>query len=422
MRRLTIAVVLMLSAVGGTGAAVQTRPPLHPSIAGVADDAAVEAALAHVKASEPQTIETQIRLTEIPAPPFNERARAEEMRRLFAAAGLQNARLDKAGNVLAERRGAALRPHVVVAAHLDSVFPEGTQVQVRREGAVLRAPGIGDDSRGLALLVAIARALAASNVQTPGTITFVADVGEEGLGDLRGVKALFDDTLKGVVDRFVTIDGTGMSIAHTFVGSRRYRVTFSGPGGHSFTDFGVPNPIGALGRAVAGLSDVQLAAGGDTTFNVGRVGGGTSINAIPAEAWMEVDLRSVDRAALAALDARFQKTVDAALAAEHAHWPAGGRLKVTKTLVGDRPAGETPADSLVVQAAFAATRAVDAIPVTSVGSSDANYPTSLGIPAIHIGGGGRGGDAHAPSEWFDTTESWRGTQRALLLIVALARK
>jgi tripeptide aminopeptidase len=293
---------------------------------------------------------------------------------------------------------------------------------VRRDGAVLHGPGIGDDSRGLAVLVAIARALNQANVQTPGSITFVADVGEEGLGDLRGMKALFDETLKGTVDRFVTVDGTGMSIAHTFVGSRRYRVTYKGPGGHSFADFGTPNPASALGRAIAKIAQFQVPGEPQTTFNVGRIGGGTAVNAIPAEAWMEVDLRSVDRGALEALDARLNQALDAALAEERAQWRAADRLTITKEVVGERPTGATPADSIVVQAAIAATRAVGAAPVSTVSSSDANYPASLRIPAVQIGGGGGGADAHAPSEWFDTTDSWRGTQRALLLTIALAQK
>jgi acetylornithine deacetylase/succinyl-diaminopimelate desuccinylase-like protein len=292
---------------------------------------------------------------------------------------------------------------------------------VSREGSILRAPGIGDDSRGLAVLLAIASALNRANVETPGSMTFVADVGEEGLGDLRGVKALFDDTLKGTVDRFVTIDGTGMSIAHTFVGSRRYRVTYKGSGGHSYTDFGAPNPINALGRAIARIAELQVPADQQTTFNVGRVGGGTSVNSIPVDAWMEVDLRSVDRGALAALDEQFRRTLDAALASEHDRWPGGGRLTMAVDLVGDRPAGGIAATASIVQTAMAATRAVGAAPTTSVSSSDANYPTSLGIPSLQIAGGGRGTDAHAPGESFDTTDSWRGTQRALLLTIALAQ-
>ncbi len=297
-------------------------------------------------------------------------------------------RLDKAGNVLGERPGLSLHPHVVVAAHLDTVFPEGTNVKVRRSGTVLSAPGIGDDSRGLAVLVAIARALNDARVSTPGTVTFVADVGEEGLGDLRGVRTLFDDTLKGTVDRFITIDGTGMSVSHTFVGSRRYRVTFKGPGGHSFTDFGLPNPISALGRAIAKIGEIQTSSESQTTFNVGRIGGGTSVNAIPAEAWMEIDARSADRTTLGVLDGQIHAIVGQALAAEQARWQTNGVLTVTTDVVGDRPAGMTPPDSLIVQRAMTVTRTVGSVPFAAVSSSDANYPTSLRIPSIQIGGGG----------------------------------
>jgi tripeptide aminopeptidase len=412
------AVLVVAIAAGGT--AVRAQSAQDRALAALAAQPAVSEALAAARNSEPQTIDTQIRLTEIPAPPFKEAARGAEMRRLFEQAGLQRVRTDRAGNVLGDRPGAALHPHVVVAAHLDTVFPEGTNVKVRRNGSVLYAPGIGDDSRGLAVLVAVARAMNAASVQTPGPVTFVADVGEEGLGDLRGVKALFDDTLKGTVDRFVTIDGTGSSLVHTFVGSRRYRVTFRGPGGHSFTDFGTPNPIGALGRAIAKIEDIQTAAGSETTFNVGRIGGGTSVNAVPADGWMEIDARSASRAALDVLDGQIQSALDSALAAEHARWETTGVLTMTREVVGDRPAGATPTDSVVVQMALAATRAVGAVPFSAISSSDANYPTSLRIPSVQIGGGGQGRDAHAATESFDTSDSWRGTQRALLLVIALA--
>jgi tripeptide aminopeptidase len=249
----------------------------------------------------------------------------------------------------------------------------------------------------------------------------VADVGEEGLGDLRGIKAIFDDTLKGTVDRFVTIDGYGMGLSHAFIGSRRYRVTVKGPGGHSFADFGTPSPIGALGRAIDKIQELRVPTDSQTTFNVGRIGGGTSVNSIPVDAWMEVDLRSASRAALTALDGQLQKTLAAALAAEHVRWQRPGVLTMTKELVGDRPVGTTPVNSVVVATAFAATRAVGAVPAISVSSSDANYPTSLRIPSVHIGGGGDGSGIHTPSESFDTTDSWRGTERALLLTIALAQ-
>ncbi|MEX2081833.1 MAG: M20/M25/M40 family metallo-hydrolase, partial [Dehalococcoidia bacterium] len=235
--------------------ALATAVPLaqEPSTTAAAllKDPAVAAALRSARAGEPGTIGDQIRFCEVPAPPFGESARAVVLTRAFLDLGLRNVRTDAAGNVLGERPGTAGRPHLVVAAHLDTVFPEGTDVRVRRDGPILRGPGIGDNCRGLAVLVAIARALAEAKVETPGPITFVANVGEEGLGDLRGVKALFGATLKGRIDRFVSIDNAGLHITHRAVGSRRYRVTFAGPGGHSYGAFGLPNPIGALGRAAA---------------------------------------------------------------------------------------------------------------------------------------------------------------------------
>jgi len=412
----------MAAAVIALMSPLQAQDPVERAMSSFARTAAVKAALAAARADESHTIENQIHLSEIPAPSFKEATRGDEVKRLFEQSGLQRVRVDKAGNVLGERPGAAPRPHLVIAAHLDTVFPEGTNVKVRREGSVLHGPGVGDDSRGLAILLAIARALERANVSTPGSVTFVADVGEEGIGNLRGMKTLFDETLKGTVDRFVAIDGTGMSVAYSFVGSRRYRVTVKGPGGHSFGAFGTPNPIGALGRAVAKIAEFQVPADPKTTFNVGRVGGGTSVNSIPVEAWMEVDLRSVDRAALASLDTRLRKALAAALAEENARWHAPNALTMTNELVGDRPVVATPADAAVVQAALAATRAVGAFPLVNTSSSDANYPASLGIPSVEIGGGGRGADAHTPSETFDTTDSWVGTERAVLLTIALAQR
>ena len=382
--------------------------------------AAVKAALAAARADEARTLAEQVEICEVEAPPFKETKRGELYARKFRALGLQNVRIDKVGNVLGERPGAAARPHVVLAAHLDTVFPEGTNVKTTQEGTVIRGPGIGDDCRGLAVVLAVIRALKAGNVQTPGTITFVGNVGEEGLGDLRGVKHIFDEGLKGRVDRFVSIDGTGLGITHVSVGSLRYRVTFKGPGGHSYGAFGLVNPIQALGRAMAAIADFQVPNEPKTTFNVGRIGGGTSVNSIPFEAWMEVDMRSADPAALQSVDAKFHKAVDDAVAAENVRW--GSRaLTVDKALVGNRPAGRAAATSPIVQAAVSVTRALG-FPVTlDEGSTDANYPQSLGIPALTIDGGGRGRGAHALDESFDTTDSWMGTQRALLLAIALAQ-
>jgi tripeptide aminopeptidase len=385
-------------------------------------DPAVKAALEAAKASEAQTIADQIRFCEIPAPSFKEELRGQELKRVFDQLGLQNVRIDKVGNVLGDYPGAAPRPHVVIAAHLDTVFPEGTDVKVKRQGTVLHGPGIGDDCRGLAVVVAIVREMKKAKVQTPGTITFVADVGEEGLGDLRGVKELFRVTLKDQIDRFVSIDGTGVHITNVAVGSHRYRVTFKGPGGHSFGAFGLANPIGAMGRAIAKIEEMQVGKTPKTTFNVGRVGGGTSVNSIPFEGWMEVDMRSSDPASLAAVDANFQKAVDDAVGEENQRWAKPGMITVVKDLVGDRPAGSTPENSPIVRAGLSAATVLGFSANLGEGSTDSNIPMSIKVPAITIGGGGRGREAHALTESFDTTDAWMGTQHAMLVTIALAQK
>ncbi|MEQ1575936.1 MAG: M20/M25/M40 family metallo-hydrolase [Vicinamibacterales bacterium] len=396
-------------------------------------DTAVLAALDAIRADEPRTIEDQVRLCEVPAPPFKEAVRARVYAEAFRAAGLMNVRIDKEGNVLGERPGVAAPgpsrgatsssspPHLVFSAHLDTVFPEETNVKVTRDGSTLRGPGISDDCRGLAVVLAVVRALNGANVRTPGPITFVGTVGEEGLGDLRGVKALFGDTLKGRIDRFVSIDGaTSAGITHIGVGSRRYRVTFKGPGGHSYGAFGIANPVHALGRVIEAISNFEVPSEPKTTFNVGRIGGGTSVNAIASESWMEVDMRSADPAALRSLDGRFRQAVARALAAENARWKNQGRLTVDVALVGERPAGRTAAASPIVEAAVSVTRALGITPMLQEGSTDANHAMGLSIPAITTGGGGRGSGGHALDEAWDSTNSWQGSQRALLLAIALS--
>lgn len=418
--------VLRFAAVGGLVLAgaigVAQAQSGAPSPGDLLKDPAVKAAIDAARTGEPQTIEDQIRFCEIPAPAFKEDARGQELTRTFQQLGLQNVRVDKAGNVLGEYPGAAPHPHLVLAAHLDTVFPEGTDVRVKRDGATLRGPGIGDDCRGLAVLVAIVRQMKKARVHTPGSITFVANVGEEGLGDLRGVKELFKVTLKDQIDRFVSIDGTGVHVTNVAVGSHRYRVTFKGPGGHSFGAFGLANPMGAMGRAIGKIQEMQVPKQPKTTFNVGRVGGGTSVNSIPFDAWMEVDMRSSDPAALAAVDATFQKAVDAAVADENQRWGSARTITVVKALIGDRPAGSTPERSPIVRAGLAAATVLGFDANLGEGSTDSNLPMSLTIPAITIGGGGRGRDAHALTESFDATDAWMGTQHALLLTIALAQR
>jgi tripeptide aminopeptidase len=382
---------------------------------------AVRSALDSVKAGESEVIRDQIRICQIAAPPFHENARASAMKSAFEQAGLSNVRIDRAGNVLGERAGVTLRPHVVVAAHLDTVFPESTEVRITREGGRLKGPGVGDNCRGLAVLLAVARAIVRTSIPLRGSITFVADVGEEGLGDLRGMRELFGVTLKGQVDQFVAIDGAGLFLTTGGVGSHRYRVTFSGPGGHSYAAFGVPNPIHAMGRAIEKIAQLNTPAQPKTTFSVGRVGGGTSVNAIATECWMEVDLRSAGPAELAALTERFRKAVDAAVREENARWTSASRVTANTELVGDRPAGRTRGDAEVVQTAHRAARALGISVPENESSTDANVPMELKIPAVTIGGGGAGSGQHTTSEAFDTTDSWRGTQFAFLLTIALVR-
>jgi acetylornithine deacetylase/succinyl-diaminopimelate desuccinylase-like protein len=419
MRLSTAALVLLplLTLVGARAASPQPAS----SVVTLASDTRVRAALESTKASEPRTITDQVRFCEVPAPPFKEAARGEVLRRALVDIGLRNVRVDRVGNVLGDRPGQAAHPHVLVAAHLDTVFPEDTPVRVTRQGATLRGPGIGDNCRGLAVLVAVARAMNQADVPTTGTVTFVANVGEEGIGDLRGMKALFGETLKGQIDQFVSLDNGGLHITTVGIGSRRYRVTFKGPGGHSFGDFGIPNPANALGRAVAKIAELEVPSAPRTTFNVGRIGGGTSVNAIPQEVWMEVDLRSSAAAALAQLETRLEQALNSAAADENARWQRPGVVTVTRALIGDRPAGRTPDQSAIVTAAVAAGEALGLSLGFSESSSDANLPMSLKIPAIAIGAGGGPRNTHTLEESFDTTDSWKGTQYALLLTIALAR-
>jgi tripeptide aminopeptidase len=383
-------------------------------------DPAVRAALDAVKQSEAELLEEQIRLCEIPAPPFKEGQRAEAYKRRFEELGLRNVRIDKVGNVLGERAGRSARPHLVFSAHLDTVFPEGTVVRTSRDGALIKGPGIGDDCRGLAVVFGVIGALNRHRIQTEGSITFVGTVGEEGLGDLRGVKHLFNESLKGKIDRFISVDGTGLGITNVGVGSYRYRVTFKGPGGHSYGAFGLANPIHALGRAIALISEFQVSDEPRTTFNVGRIGGGTSVNSIPFESWMEMDMRSADTASLRSIDERFHQAVDRSLREENERWGNQGRLVAAKDLVGHRPPGSTPENSPIVRAALSVQKALGFPVALREGSTDSNVPMGLGIPALTIGGGGTGKGAHSPGESFDTTNSWQGTQRALLLAIALA--
>ena len=383
-------------------------------------DEGVQSALSYAEENERRVIDYQIALTEIPAPPFHEHERGRAYARMFRERGLERVRTDDVGNILGMRAGRNPTPLLVFSAHLDTVFPEGTDVTVRRDGNVLAAPGVGDDGRGLAVLLGVLDSLNHAGIETDGSILFVGTVGEEGLGDLRGVKHLFERELAGEIDRFVSVDGRRSSIANVGVGSYRYRTTFSGPGGHSYGAFGMTNPIHALGRLIALVAELETPTDPKTTFSVGRIGGGTSVNSIAADAWLEIDMRSSDKDALQTLDAQFRAAAERALREERERWYSPAELRLEHERVGYRPAGATPEDSPEVQAALAATQALDLEASVRAGSTDANIGMSLGIPSITIGGGGAGEGAHSPGETFDTTDSYLGTQRALLVALALS--
>jgi tripeptide aminopeptidase len=385
-------------------------------------NAAVKRAVDRIKADNAWTLEQQVSICEIPAPPFKETVRGAEYKRRLEALGL-TVRIDSIGNVIAERRGTGNGPTVMIAGHLDTVFPEGTDVKVKKEGTRYTGPGIGDDCRGLAVVLAVARAFQMEKVQTTGTVIFVGNVGEEGPGNLRGVRHLFTREYKGKIDYFISVDGTGLGLTSRAVGSNRYRVTYKGPGGHSYGAFGMPSPIHALGRAIGSISDIQVPTTPKATFNVGIIEGGTSVNTISPSGAMDVDLRSESPKALADLDAKFQAAIKGALTAENARWPQS-RVRITMQVdtIGIRPAGAQPDDAPIVRAGLAAGKALGFTAPTTASSTDANLPMSLGIPAITIDGGGDGRGAHSITESYDDgPNGWLGPQWAALIIATLAQ-
>jgi tripeptide aminopeptidase len=385
----------------------------------------VRAALDIIKADSAWTLQQQIELTQIPAPPFKESVRGAEYKRRLEALGFTNVMIDPAGNVIAERKGVGNGPTVVIAGHLDTVFPEATNVTVKHDGAKLRAPGIGDDGRGLTTVLSVARAFQKAGVQTNGTIYFIGDVGEEGPGNLRGMRQLFGNTLKGKIDYFISVDDTELHVVSRAVGSYRYKISYKGPGGHSYGAFGIPNPIHALGRAIAGIADIQVPATPKTTFNVGVISGGTSVNSIPYEGSMEVDMRSEDAASLAATNDKIMHIVHAALDAENARWPgpraAAAKLSLVIDTIGIRPTGGQSDNVPIVRTALEAAKALGFTSATSASSTDSNIPISLSIPAITIGGGGHAEGAHSLGEWYeDGPKAYLGVQWAALIVAALA--
>lgn len=394
-------------------------------VARIAADPRFAAARATMRAEHDRMVEDIIGLTEIPAPPFAEEARATAYLAMLRAHGLEEVEQDEVGNVMGRRRGFGNGETLVVAAHLDTVFPAGTDVTVRREGTRLYAPGVGDDTRSLAVNLAFLRAMDAAGIRTRADILFVGDVGEEGLGDLRGVRHLFTrGRHAGKIDAFLTVDSPEVErIVTGGVGSKRYRVVFRGPGGHSFGAFGLVNPIYAMAAAAWGIGRIAVPRKPATTHCVSIVSGGTSVNAIPNEVRMEVDLRSRSAVELDRLEREFRAIVAEAVAAENAARDVrDGPVAAQVIAIGDRPAGETDEGAPIVAAATAAVAHHGYRVSYEDSSTDANIPMSLGIPALRIGSGGRGGRAHSLDEWIDVEaeESLRGMSASLLTILAVA--
>ncbi len=388
----------------------------------------IRAARRHVERADELTLARQAALSATPAPTGAEAARGARVAELFREIGLSHVGVDQAGNVRGWFGNGDGSAPVVLAAHLDTVFGPEVDVRVTRHGQRLEGPGISDNARGLAALVAVAEALVATRVATTRPILFAATVGEEGSGDLRGVKYLLNggmgDGGRGhpTPAAFIALDGAGLErVIHRALGSKRYHVTFRGPGGHSWAAFGVANPANAVGRAAALLADLPIATAPRTTCAVVGLGGGTGLNSIPQDAWLDLDLRSEDPRALEQLDVTVRAALERAADDENRSRTAGTPpLRVALQLVGDRPCGITPRAHPLVQAAIAANRALGRDAELASASTDANAPIALGIPAIALGAGGKAGDAHLTTEWYENVEGALGIVRALLVTAAMA--
>jgi len=389
------------------------------SPSGVSSDKRLARALDWLDKNGAWIAQQQIKITEVPAPTFHEQKRAEVFRKILENAGLK-VRIDSAGNVTAEYAGADSNSVVLVAAHLDTVFPEGTDVHVRQRGTRLEAPGIGDNGAGLAALAGITRALHESRVRTHSTIVLAADVGEEGEGNLRGIRALvgeYGSRLRAVI----AVDGFATDYVTTrALGSQRLEITVTGPGGHSWSDFGLPNPITALARGIVRFSAARVPDSPRTTFNFGMISGGTSVNSIPASASVQLDIRSESDTEIARLMAAADKAFQRGIDDEMETAGHSAILTVKNRELGSRPSGMLPENSSLLTAVRGADRALGNVSREEISSTDANIPLSMGIPAIAMGAGGSGGGTHTQQEWYDSAGREMGIKRVLLTVVNIA--
>jgi acetylornithine deacetylase/succinyl-diaminopimelate desuccinylase-like protein len=425
MRLLPLLSAFALAAAPVAAAAEVTPAQADAAVRKITASPKFKQAAAALDAGHDKWVEETIAITEIPAPPFKEEARAKAYAEMFRARGLAAVEIDKEGNVLGLRKGTAGGPLLIVSAHLDTVFPEGTNVKVRREGETLHAPGVGDDSSGLATQLALIDAMNAAGIRTRSDILFVGTVGEEGLGDLRGVRHLFTKgKYQGRAKAFISLDGAGMdSMITGGAGSKRYRVTVKGPGGHSYGAFGLVNPMAALAGAVTELYAIKVPAAPKTTYSASVVGGGTSVNAIPEEVWLEVDMRSESAEALATLERSFVAGVERAVAAENAaRSTREGKVTAEFKPIGDRPAGSTPEGADIVRFATSAYKAEGIALKYGSASTDANLPMSLGVPAVTMSRVARNARAHSPDEWIgiEKADNVKLKRMALATILAMA--
>ena len=402
----------------------RSAAPEISSVDALLEDRRVARAMAAVDQLASWTTQQQIHLTEIPAPTFQESARAEAVRKLFTAAGLRT-RVDSAGNVVGERNGAPRKDVVLVSAHLDTVFPAGTPCKVQRDGRRLTGPGISDNAAGLAAIVCLARAFHEAKLRTRLPIVFAGNTGEEGEGNLRGMRKLVE-TYRARLAAVIAVDGAATDhITSMALASRRLEVSLSGQGGHSWADFGMPNPVHALARGITKFLATRLPGSPRTTYNVGVIEGGCSVNTISAGALIKVDMRSESETELDRIESALRKALDAGVneemtAACEAGRPGDPRLEIRYRSLGERPGGELPQDAPLLEAVRQADRYLDNQSRLERSSTDANIPLSLGIPAIAVGGGGRSGGAHSTTEWYDPSGRELGVKRILLTALAVA--
>jgi acetylornithine deacetylase/succinyl-diaminopimelate desuccinylase-like protein len=390
------------------------------SIEKIAQDPGCARAIAWIDQNTAWVTDQQIRLTEIPAPEFKEARRGEALKKLFEANGLR-VRVDKIGNVIGERPGASAKEIILLVAHLDTVFPNGTNVTVKHNASRLEAPGIADNGAGLAALVAVSRALSEGRVRTTKTLVFAGDVGEEGEGNLRGIRALVDE-FGPRLSAVIAIDGPSTEHVTTQgIASRRFEVTITGPGGHSWSDFGVPNPITAISRGIVKFSSIRIPDDPRSSYNFGVIEGGTSVNSIPARAIVKIDLRSEEEPELDRLERALRESMQAGMKDEmNASRTGGDSLRLEITSLGARPSGKLPEDSPLLETVRNVDRFLGTRSRIERSSTDANIPLSQGIPAIAIGGGGKGSGSHTLNEWYDPTGRELGLKRVMLIGLALA--